>query len=441
MKHQAKRKSKPPVRHHKPVKPETALMKIPAPALRPWELNQTEITLIKTQVAPGATDLELQHLLVVARHHRLDPFRGQIWFVPRKDDKAPGGKRWISIVGINGLRHIAARDHKDFGALDEPEFGPMHDVKWKYYDNGGVIKAPEWARVKAWKKGFDHPIVATVYWEEIYPSIGASPMVRQMPRHMLGKCAEAHAIRRAWPATDGLYIREEIQGPPEFTKSGRAIIYGDDQPGTIEMPPLDDKAPHGHLPGSRQADIATAALAKVEEEDRKLRERQPFASGSPETNEPGPKPPAAQASPKARPAPPAARPAPPQTPPPRVKEDPKVAEVWPRGDKHSTEVQSDAPPATVSGNLLNVVAAMTQKKQPMLQVKIGSTWHPCFRNTLFKFLTAPSVQGHVIEATIDEKTHALTGLIRIGPQRFDKDGVTPVMTTDREPGTKSLFGN
>jgi RecT family protein len=211
-------------RRRKPRK-QTALMRIAKPPNQPWNLTLDEVALVKNHIAKGATDKELEFCLAVARRHKLDPFRGQIWFVKRRDESAEGGYRWIPITGINGMLHIAARDHRDFGSNDEPEFGPMHTVKYQWNGKGPekTIQAPEWALVRLWKKGLEHPIVARVFWSEIYPNVDYAPLVRQMPRLMLGKCALAQAVRRAYPATDGLYIKEEFQGPPEFTPGGRVM--------------------------------------------------------------------------------------------------------------------------------------------------------------------------------------------------------------------------
>ena len=199
------------------------LMRISAPPERSWSLAPEEVTIIKNHVAKGATDEELKFCLAVARRRKLDPFKSQIWFVKRKDKTAEGGVRWIPMTSIDGLLHLAARDHKDFGSSDEPTYGPMKEVKWAYYDKSGKIMAPEWASVAVWKKGATRPTVCTVYWEEVYPEVGSSPMVREKPRLMLGKCALAQAIRRAYPDPGGLYISEEFQGPQEFTESGREI--------------------------------------------------------------------------------------------------------------------------------------------------------------------------------------------------------------------------
>jgi RecT family len=219
----SKRKPAAAIRRRAARRKPAAAMVVHAPDPKPWLLSLDEVALVKNHIAKGATDEELKFCLAVARRFKLDPFRQQIWFVKRRDKTADGGYRWIPITGINGLLHIAARDHKDFGSNDEPEFGPLHQVKWEYYETKGTLQAPEWARVKVWKKGHEHPIVATVYWDEVYPDVGAAPLVRQMPRLMLGKCALAQAIRRAYPATDGLYVKEEFQGPSDLTPGGRVI--------------------------------------------------------------------------------------------------------------------------------------------------------------------------------------------------------------------------
>lgn len=215
-----------PKRERKPKAPVS--ITIPALTKKPWELTEAEVELVRNHIAKGASNEELTFCLGVARRYKLDPFRGQIWFVKRRDktldryDKEQRknfpGYRWIPIVGINGLLHIAARDHKKhFGSIGRPEYGPMIEVEWSKYDeetrkfkSAGKFKAPEWARVEVYKRGDPIPTIGEVYWEEIYPNVDSAPLVRQMPRLMLGKCAKAQGVRAAYPATDGLYIQEEF---------------------------------------------------------------------------------------------------------------------------------------------------------------------------------------------------------------------------------------
>jgi len=262
------RKEKPP-----------AVIHIPAPTKKPWELSEQEVDLVRNHIAKGATNEELTFCLGVARRYKLDPFRGQIWFVKRADrnmdkkdpitKKWVKGYRWIPIVGINGLLHIAARDHKKhFGSISKVTFGPMIEVEWTegYWgkDERGdaqwvtkakhKIKVPEFAEVEAYKKGDDRPTVGQVFWEEIYPNVDNAPLVRQMPRLMLGKCATAQAVRKAYPATDGLYVQEEFMveqyEPSEQAKLSEAKI------GTLE-----EKVAHfqrlngGKLPSEEQCGL------------------------------------------------------------------------------------------------------------------------------------------------------------------------------------------
>jgi len=261
-----------------------AIVRVAVPATRPWELKSEEVELVKNTVCKGATDAELAFCLATARRYKLDPFRGQIWFVPRRDGAAPSGKRWIPIVGINGLLHLAARDHRDFGTNDEPQFGPNHTVKYRKNGEGPEheLEAPEWARITIWKKRHDHPAVATVYWDEIYQNIDYSPLVRQMPKLMLAKCALAQAIRRAYPATDGLYIREEFQDRPQFTSEGRAIEYTEAQP-ALEVPPIESD-PHVEnylsrlTPAERAAE--EAAMKRDSQKERSVRSADKAAAGA-----------------------------------------------------------------------------------------------------------------------------------------------------------------
>lgn len=228
MKSSAKRKPK----NEQLVKP--AAIQVLPPSEKPWLLNTEEITLIKNNVAKGASDEELKFLLTVARRYRLDPFKQQIWFVRRFDknaDNGRGGKGahiWTPQVGINGLLFAAGRDHKhDLGSISLPEYGPMVKI--------GNLLAPEWARVKVWKKGEAQPTEAEAWWSEYAPEdLSKAPFWRKMPRRMLAKCATALAIRQAYPDLGGLLIPEECDRMSEdVTPGGRLIL----EPGKREQLP------------------------------------------------------------------------------------------------------------------------------------------------------------------------------------------------------------
>jgi len=221
-------RSKPITRKPNSNRQTMALTKITVPVTpqRPWELDNEQITILKNSIAKGASDEELKYCLTVARRYKADPFKRQIWFIKRWDSGADNGQGargafvWTPQLGIDGLLFISARDHKDFGSVSLPEYGPMH------VPDGQKFSAPEWARVKVWKKGESEPTEAQAWWDEYAPSdLSKAPFWRKMPRRMIAKCATALALRQAYPDLGGLYIPEECEKMnEEFTPSGRRIV-------------------------------------------------------------------------------------------------------------------------------------------------------------------------------------------------------------------------
>src|SRR5579863_198671 len=208
-----------------------AIVRVAAPTERPWGLDNQQVVLLKNYLKiADASDTELAGCLEVDRRYRLDPFKqGQIWFVKRWDKNAisaagtKGGFVYTPQVGIYGMLHIAARDHADYGSISETEFGPMfmHEVE------GHKFKAPEWCRVKAFKKGIAEPTVATIYFEEFCPALwdNARLFWARMPRAQIEKCCKARVVRTAYPDLGGLTIPEEMDRfKDEYTESGRQII-------------------------------------------------------------------------------------------------------------------------------------------------------------------------------------------------------------------------
>lgn len=218
---------RPTRKHAKSPEPTQAIVRVAAPIEKPWELDDEQTTILKNAVAKGASNEELKYCLTVARRYRLDPFKRQIWFVSRWDKNADNGKGgtgafvWTPTVGIDGLLFMSARDHHvDFGSISLPEYGPM------YTPEGANFKAPEWAKVKVFKKGVTEPTEAIAYFDEYCPSdFSKAPFWRKMPRRMIGKCASALALRQAYPDLGGLYIPEECERIAEdYTSGGRQII-------------------------------------------------------------------------------------------------------------------------------------------------------------------------------------------------------------------------
>ena len=154
-------------------------------------ITPAQVDLIKSQIAVGATDDELDLFLHVADKSGLDPLSKQIYFIKR------GGKMTIQ-TAIDGFRAVADRTGQYIGSND-----PVFE---------GSEKVPLKATVTVCKvvQGVVGSFTASARWSEYYPDKNAF-MWDKMPHTMLGKCAEALALRKAFPAQlSGLYTGDEM---------------------------------------------------------------------------------------------------------------------------------------------------------------------------------------------------------------------------------------
>ncbi len=172
--------------------------------------TESEVDLIKTQIAPGVTDGELKLFLHVCKSRQLDPFSKQIYAVVRKQwnsETRTEEKKMVMMTAIDGFRLNARRAGVE--AIDEPEF--FYDARLIGPSNPlGLVKAT----VKVWRRGCDRPTVGVAYWDEyVQTKRDGTPSGQwpKMPRTMLGKCAEAQGLRKAAPEElSGLYAPEEM---------------------------------------------------------------------------------------------------------------------------------------------------------------------------------------------------------------------------------------
>lgn len=182
---------------------------------KPTKITKAQIEIIKTQIAKGASDDELKMFLYVCQRTGLDPFTKQVHLVPRWDGKLGKEVRGV-IVGIDGLRSIAERTGLYAGNTD-PILGDRIEITYKEGQKGKEVEkkmevpSQATATVKKIVQGLVCDFTATAKWSEYYPGDRGGIMWRKMPDNMLGKCAEAKALRKAFPAVmAGLYVAEEM---------------------------------------------------------------------------------------------------------------------------------------------------------------------------------------------------------------------------------------
>jgi phage recombination protein Bet len=158
--------------------------------------NDEQIALIKKTIAPDANDNELALFLSQCQRTGLDPFSRQIYFIKR------GGKGSTQ-VSIDGFRVIAERS----GEMDGQEVA-WCDAEGAWRDVWLEKEPPAAARVLVYRKGCSRPFPAVAKFAE-YNAGG--PMWTKMPANQLAKCAEALALRKAFPhQLSGLYTPDEM---------------------------------------------------------------------------------------------------------------------------------------------------------------------------------------------------------------------------------------
>jgi phage recombination protein Bet len=192
------------------------------PALSAW--TEERVSLLRRTLCKEASDEELEMFLGVCKRTGLDPFLRQLHAVMRFDKNA--GRKIMTIqVGIDGFRLLADRTG---------HYVPGRDATFTYDEKGGLISAT--AYVKKLVAGEWHEVAATVRWDEFHAD---SNFWRTMPHHQLGKVAEAHALRRAFPADlSGLYTTDEMA-----QADNRPLVHYDTTTGEIMEPAALPPAP------------------------------------------------------------------------------------------------------------------------------------------------------------------------------------------------------
>jgi len=164
---------------------------------------------LQNSIYPGAKPESILMAVNYCKARGLDPLKKPVHIVPLYVKDARTGissNRDVIMPGIYELRTTAARTGQYVG-MDEAVFGPMIDFKG--------VSAPAFCSITVYRMvgGLKCAFTHTEYFEEAVSTKkegGPNAMWTKRPRGQLAKCAEAGALRKAFPdELGGIHSSEE----------------------------------------------------------------------------------------------------------------------------------------------------------------------------------------------------------------------------------------
>lgn len=166
--------------------------------------NDEQLDLLKSTICKGLDDGEINLFAHVCKQTSLNPFMRQIYPVKRYDTNLEKDCMTIQ-TGIDGFRLIAERTGN---------YAPGREPTFIYNEHRKLESATAYIK-KLTKDGTWHEVSATAFFDEYAQRKKDKSLTTfwvKMGHNQLAKCAEALALRRAFPAEmSGIYTREEMQ--------------------------------------------------------------------------------------------------------------------------------------------------------------------------------------------------------------------------------------
>lgn len=148
------------------------------------EYSEKEQAVLKSDICANADERHIDYFLSVCHAKNINPFSGLLYLQIRT---SKGVKKAVVAATIDGARLAASRSG-EYAGSDEPEYDKETGM-------------PEWCKVTVWRMIEKErcAFTAKIRMAEWMPEGEAAYMWKKKPFHMLGKAAEAQALRKAFP--------------------------------------------------------------------------------------------------------------------------------------------------------------------------------------------------------------------------------------------------
>ena len=222
-----------------------------------FAMSENELlSVLESSLYPGAQRESIKMVIGYCKAAGLDPIKKPVHIVPMWDGKA---KRMRDVImpGIGNYRTDAARSNQ-YAGVTKPTFG--QDVTEEI---GGVkITYPITCSVivkRLLANGNIAEFEAEERWKENYAvrggqdkSIAPNTMWCKRPYAQLAKCAEAQALRKAFPECGAAPTADEMEGKPMY-EAGETIDNGTGEIMNKALPAYTDDKMDKNIPSWQSA--------------------------------------------------------------------------------------------------------------------------------------------------------------------------------------------
>lgn len=250
--------------------PATVSASVPALTMSEQEL----MSVLQNSLYPGAKVESIKLVLGYCKASGLDPMQKPVHIVPISVKQGDNYVMRDTVMPGIGLYRTQASRTGECAGVTEPEFGPTETLKVGDFE----MEYPKWCKVTVKRQRSNGAIAdytAKELWLENYATAKRdskipNAMWKRRPFAQLAKCAEAQALRKAFPELGAAPTADEMEGKPFEDTEQQAVV--------IDQPRAKSK-PQGDPPVSRP-DLAGATGGAVPPESESSAAQEPATPGA-----------------------------------------------------------------------------------------------------------------------------------------------------------------